>query len=303
MIGTSGEENVPVETCNSGVASIGTVFGVGIGPGDPELLTLKAARIIRSVPVLFVPKGKDGGDSYALSIVKALIDQKCQKVKELVFPMTRNEILLKQSWEKALEEIVTEISAGKDAAFLTEGDPLTFSTFIPIYRLLVERYPCISVDIVPGIGSAFAAAATSGISLVDGDERFAIIPAVFVLDQLPELLSRFECIVLLKVNRVFDRLVEILLPRALLDDRLHERLVHGCLLLEICGTTASYASAASAPLADAVGGEPLRKNRVMARAAARACWMARITVAEPLTMSPPANTSGIEVRMSASTWM
>jgi precorrin-2/cobalt-factor-2 C20-methyltransferase len=187
---------------------LGTLFGLGLGPGDPELITVKAERMLRRIPVVCVPKARAEGSSYARSIVNLLIDPDRQRVVELVFPMTSDKSVLERYWDRALEKIVTFLVAGLDVAFVTEGDPMVHSTFIPIHQLISERYPCLAVEIVPGVTSMCAAAAAARVPLVNNAERLAIIPAVHNADRLADALGEFETVVFLKVNRVFDRLVK-----------------------------------------------------------------------------------------------
>src|SRR5262245_20573306 len=109
-----------------------TFYGVGVGPGDPELLTLKAQRILQAVPVVAVPKGS-GKRSYAYSVVQAFLDETRQEVLELTFSMSKEEEVQRPYWQAAMEEIEKRLAQRKDVAFLTEGDPFFYSTFIPLY--------------------------------------------------------------------------------------------------------------------------------------------------------------------------
>ncbi|MHB1131090.1 MAG: precorrin-2 C(20)-methyltransferase [Chloroflexota bacterium] len=188
----------------------GTFYGVGVGPGDPELITLKAQRILQRVPVLCVPKSRVEGDSYVLGFVSQLVDPQRQEVRELVFPMTKDRAVLAAHWEAALAQIVSQLQAGRDVAFVTEGDPFIYSTFMHIYALVRERHPAMPVEVIPGISSINASAAAAGQPLVDGAERLAVLPATYEGERLEEALRQFDTVVLLKVNRVFDRVLAIL---------------------------------------------------------------------------------------------
>ncbi|MCL5256274.1 MAG: precorrin-2 C(20)-methyltransferase [Chloroflexi bacterium] len=192
------------------VAKVGRLYGVGVGPGDPELLTVKAQRVLSLVPVVCVPVKAAGQRSFARSIVGELIDTRRQEVLELVFPMTKDAAAAEPHWQEAAELIWKRLAAGKDCAFISEGDPLIYSTFIDIFRILVHLHPDLDIEIVPGISSFNAAAARSLTTLVDGDERLALLPATFESDKLQEVLRDFDTIVLFKVHSVLDRLLAIL---------------------------------------------------------------------------------------------
>lgn len=185
----------------------GTLFGVGVGPGDPELLTLKAVRVLQATPVIAVPCARQDGDSYALQIVDELLHPE-QLVIKLHFPMVRDLAIRRQHRQRAAETLVAHLAEGRNVAFLTEGDPLLYSTFGHVLGYLPNATP---VEIVPGISSIQAAAAQAHLPLVQGDQRLAILPAtVENLDWLPSIVGLFDTIVLLKLHRTFDRVLHTL---------------------------------------------------------------------------------------------
>lgn len=180
------------------------VYAVGVGPGDPELLTRKAERIIRSADVICAPTGAAEAGSYALSIVEQFIDRSRQEVLVQVFPMVKDQKGLDPFWEEAADQVAQRIAAGKDVAFITIGDPFLYSTYLYIHRILLAKYPQIQIEVVPGISSILAASAVSGLPLGLGAERIAILPAAYEHDELKRTLEEFDTVVLMKVNRVFD---------------------------------------------------------------------------------------------------
>ena len=186
------------------------VYAVGVGPGDPELLTRKAEIILRRVPVICAPSATRDDSSYALSIVESLIDRSRQEVVVQVFPMRKNLEGLEEFWEKAAGETAGMVRDGKDVAFITIGDPFLYSTFLYIYRILREKYPDVTVEAVPGITSINAAAIAAGVPLAAASERLAVIPAAFEEKELRHIFQEFDTIVLMKVNRVFDRIFALL---------------------------------------------------------------------------------------------
>jgi precorrin-2/cobalt-factor-2 C20-methyltransferase len=186
------------------------LVAVGVGPGDPELLTRKAERILRSVPVIYAPTGAADAASYALAIVEPFIDRTRQEVLTRVFPMTKDESDLIPFWEETAAELAQRVRAGRDVAFITIGDPFLYSTFLYLYRIFRDKYPEIEIEIVPGITSVGAAAAAAGVSLGLSADRLAILPATYEEGQLRQTLVEFDTVVLMKVSRVFDRVFALL---------------------------------------------------------------------------------------------
>ena len=154
---------------------IGRLYGVGIGPGDPELLTLRAYRILSQVPVIFVPLKDKKSSSYAGSIITDLVKKSRGKVVELVFPMLRDRERLVDYWHKAAESIWQYLKKGEDCAFANVGDPLLYGTFIHVFETLKKTHPEIEVEVIPGISSINAAAARTIVPLASNDEHIAII--------------------------------------------------------------------------------------------------------------------------------
>lgn len=186
------------------------LYAVGVGPGDPELLTLKAVRVLRAADVIVAPTGQAEAASYALGIVAAHLDRNRQQVLERVFPMSRDEGELRPHWQATANEVAEHVRAGRTVAFITIGDPLLYSTFLYVLRLLREDHPEIAVEIVPGITSIGAAAAAAGMPLAMAAERLAILPATYEEEKLRQTLLDFDCVVLMKVSRVFDRVYALL---------------------------------------------------------------------------------------------
>ncbi|GAC1430449.1 MAG: precorrin-2 C(20)-methyltransferase [Ktedonobacteraceae bacterium] len=192
----------------------GTLYGVGAGPGAPDLLTLRAQSILSTCPVICLPVGSRG-ESYAERIVGHLIDRSRQEVLMMRFPMQRERELARPAREHAANTVLERLHAGLDVAFVTEGDPLVYSTFGYVLEAVRNYSSTIAIQVVPGISSITAAAAAACLPLAAWDERIAVVPASYMIEQaghgdMKTLLHLFHTIVLLKVSPVFDTLLEIL---------------------------------------------------------------------------------------------
>lgn len=179
------------------------IYAVGVGPGDPELLTLKAALTLRAVDVICAPTGRSEAASFALSIAEPHLDRGRQIILEQVFPMKKEESELFSFWQAAAAEIAGHARAGRSVAFITIGDPCLYSTFLYIHRILRDEYPDLPIEIIPGISSINAAAAVAGIPLGMAADRIAILPATYEEKKLRQTLLDFETVVLMKVHRRF----------------------------------------------------------------------------------------------------
>ena len=179
----------------------GCLYGVGVGPGDPELVTLKAQRVLQSVPLVCVPQADASADSFAFSIARSFIDTDRQEILRFAFP-TDDADAAADVWETAAATLAARLQQGQDAAFITEGDPMLFSTFSYVLESIKTNYPEIAVEIIPGVSSVMAAAARASVPLVTHGQRLAILPAVYGIDDLREAIANYDTIVLMKVNRV-----------------------------------------------------------------------------------------------------
>lgn len=186
----------------------GNFYGIGLGPGDPELLTLKALRTIQNADCIFVPKSDAKEDSLALEIVKDYV--KGKKVIEQIYPMTKDKQTLNAAWMKAADEIHTEIKNGNNAVYLTLGDPMTFSTYIYLLRCLTALLPAHAMHTIPGITSYNAAACAANYPLLTGDEKLAVIPVPRDIAELRPILESFDTVVMMKVAKKLDEVIQLL---------------------------------------------------------------------------------------------
>jgi precorrin-2/cobalt-factor-2 C20-methyltransferase len=189
----------------------GQLYGIGVGPGDPELLTLKALRLLRAAPVISYPAPETGA-SFARCIVAQWLDAGKREIA-IRFPM-RPGPLPAAIYDEAAARLATVLDEGVDIAFLCQGDPLFYGSFAGIYLRLAPRYP---VTIVPGVSSLTACAAAAGLPLVQRDATLSVIPATLGEDELIRRLTESEMAAVIKIGRHFAKLRRVLDELGLLD--------------------------------------------------------------------------------------
>jgi precorrin-2/cobalt-factor-2 C20-methyltransferase len=178
----------------------GTLFGIGVGPGEPDLITLKAAKILNQVDIVFAAASTKNSHSLAVNIAGPHIPQNAE-VKMLRFPMTRDKHQTREAWQAHSQTIIAELEKGKNVAFLTLGDALTYSTYGYVLRLIQDTAPHIAVLTVPGITSYQASAARLNTPLVEGEESLLVMSGANGGDQLRRLAGKLENVVFLKAYR------------------------------------------------------------------------------------------------------
>jgi precorrin-2/cobalt-factor-2 C20-methyltransferase len=196
--------------------SLGTFFGVSVGPGDPELITLKGKRILEHANYVFVPKARIKADSIALSIVERHISR-FAKIQEIVFPMVTDSVSLKAHWRNAAGSVVKVLTAGKDAVFITIGDALFYSTHIYLARALKEALPGLQTVTVPGVTAFSAAAALTSFPVGEGKHPVLIVPMSDDMDAVDRALAFSGTVVLMKVGKRLEEIVRLLLKHGLAD--------------------------------------------------------------------------------------
>lgn len=188
----------------------GTLYGLGVGPGDPELITVKAFRTLKESPVIAYPKKRKGSKSYAHQIIDVYVNPNEKEMLGLVFPMTKDPAILEREWTNTVEAVWEKLREGKDVAFVTEGDPLLYSTFIHMMKLMKERHPEVEIQTVPGISSINGAASRLGLPLAEGDDHVAIVPAREDYDAMKKVLVENDCVIFIKVAKVIDLMLKVL---------------------------------------------------------------------------------------------
>ena len=196
----------------------GTLYGVGVGPGAPDLMTLRALNTLKSVPVIAIPRSSDFAGSVAWRIASPVVgDVEGQERLYLRFPMTKDPEILKPAWDTAFNKIGERLEKGLSVAFISEGDPLVYSTFIYLLAEAAERWPGINIEIVPSVSSITAVPAVLQIPVADGRERFAVLPATYGVEDLKRMLQEFDTVLLMKVSSVMPKVIAVLEELQLLD--------------------------------------------------------------------------------------
>ena len=191
------------------MAKKGKLIGIGVGPGDTELLTLKAAKVLKTVPVVFSPKSSKEKESIALSIVRPVLEERDDYKRLMlvapIFPMIEDKDELEKIWTSAAEMIAQYLDSGRDVAFITLGDPSIFSTYSYVQKKLIGDY---EIETIPGITSFTACAAARNKALVEQNDILTVVPKID--DRLDQVLEYSDSIVLMKASRNTTQLEKII---------------------------------------------------------------------------------------------
>lgn len=202
----------------------GTFYVVGVGPGDPQLMTLKAAKILEDCDVWFVPSAFENGGSMALKIASGVVKSNGKEILSHRFPMKQvfrgksPDPEVKGAWQQAAKTIMTSLAKGQDVVFPTLGDPAIYSTGFYVCETLQEYGSPFKVEIIPGVSAIGASSAVSAVPLCLGDERLVVIPATFENERIRELLELSDVVVFMKVHKVMPRLVNLLEEMGLVEN-------------------------------------------------------------------------------------
>jgi precorrin-2/cobalt-factor-2 C20-methyltransferase len=193
------------------------LWGVGVGPGASDLMTLRAQRVLREAQVLVLPRANDHGGSVAWRIAKPVVGEvPGQERLFLTFPMSKDPVRLRAAWDLALMEIGERL-ATRTVAFVTEGDPSLYSSFIYLAREAPARWPGVEIEVVPGVSSLGAVPAVTGVPLADGQERVAIVPANYGVEDLCRVLESFDTTVIMKIGSEMPNVLAALERTGLVD--------------------------------------------------------------------------------------
>lgn len=186
----------------------GKFYGIGVGPGDPDLLTIKAKKILDEVDIILAPETKDGKGSTALNIAKPHLNENIEII-ERKFPMTYDVEVLNKSYDEISDFIKELVDEDKKVAFLTLGDPMVYSTYIYLFKRLKMRD--VEIETIPGITSFCAIASKVGIPLGENEETIAIVPSVYYEKgdkKLEKILDSINNIVFMKASGEIDELID-----------------------------------------------------------------------------------------------
>ncbi|MGK7902175.1 MAG: precorrin-2 C(20)-methyltransferase [Hormoscilla sp.] len=194
----------------------GILYGIGVGPGDPELITLKGLRLLQRVPVIAYPAGVSSKPGMAEQIISQWLDS--EKIKlPLKFPYVQDLAVLSQAWQRAVAQIWPYLQQGQDVAFVCEGDVSFYSTFNNLANCMQQQHGAANIQLIPGISSPMAAAAAMGIPLTMGAQRLAVLPALYAVEELENVLNWADVVVLMKVSSVYPQVWQLLHKRQLLE--------------------------------------------------------------------------------------
>lgn len=193
-------------------AAPGHFYAVGLGPGSPDLLTLRALRIVESVDVVVAPRSERSNESLALRVVRDVPGRR--EILEHIYPMERDEEKAEASWRAVADVVAERCRAGRSVAHLTIGDPLIYSTACYLLSQLSGRLPKERIHIVPGISAFQAAAALAGSPLTLQDDRLTLLPATH-LDEVEGALDHSETVVIYKIGARVREVAELLRRRNL----------------------------------------------------------------------------------------
>jgi precorrin-2/cobalt-factor-2 C20-methyltransferase len=178
----------------------GIFYGIGVGPGDPDLITLKAVKILSRVDIVYAAASTKNNHSLAVNIAEQHIPEHTA-VKLLRFPMTRDKNETRNAWRSHARTILEDIQAGRNVAFLTLGDSMTYSTFGYLMKQVQIIAPEVEIQTVPGIASYQAAAARLNTPLVEGEESLMVVSGAKGGNRLRELAGKPENVVFMKAYR------------------------------------------------------------------------------------------------------
>ncbi|OKH23125.1 precorrin-2 C(20)-methyltransferase [Chroogloeocystis siderophila] len=196
---------------------IGTLYGISVGPGDPELITLKGWRCLQQAPVVAFPAGVQGKQGLAQQIIAQWLNPQ-QVQLALIFPYVQDMTVLTAAWETAAQQVWQYLSQGKDVAFACEGDVSFYSTFTYLAQTLQALQPKAIVKVIPGVCSPMAATAALGLPLTLRQQRLVVLPALYTVKELETVLDWADVVVLMKVSSVYEKVWAILQQRQLLEN-------------------------------------------------------------------------------------
>ena len=195
---------------------IGTLYGISVGTGDPELITVKGLKILQSSKVVAFPAGIKGKLGIAQQIVAPWVNPNQQQLA-LTFPYVQEQEILEAAWKNAAVLVWQYLQQGVDVTFVCEGDVSFYSTFSYLAQTLQQIHPEVLVQSIPGVCSPMAASSALGFPLTVGAEKLVVLPAIYQLKELEAVLDWADVVVLMKVASVYQQVWQILNQHNLLE--------------------------------------------------------------------------------------
>ena len=196
-------------TGNKSEKSAGTLYGIGVGPGDPELLTLKAARILSNSRCIYLPTSRLSTQGYVTDVVQHYADAECE-ICPVTFSLANDREQRREHWQQTAGEIAERLRGGQDVTFVTLGDTLLYSTYIYLIRALRQQLPEAKIKTVPGISSFSLAAALTNMPLGEGLQSLQIIPSANDLGMIEAAIAAGGGVVLMKIGRSLQQILALL---------------------------------------------------------------------------------------------
>lgn len=221
-------ENVATLAVSPQASRSGTLYGVGVGPGDPDLMTVKAVNVLARVDVVAY-FAKFGHSSHALGVAEQHLPSSVERVA-LYYPVTTEihrhhphyQALLRNFYHESVERLAHELAAGRSVAVIAEGDPLFFGSYMHLHTRLAGRFP---TEVIPGISAMSASWSAAQLPICQGDDSLTVIPGTLDSQALRERIDGCEALVIMKIGRHLGRVREVLaqcgkLERALYVERI-----------------------------------------------------------------------------------
>ncbi len=194
----------------------GILYGIGVGPGDPDFITLKAVKILSQVDMVFAASSAKNSHSQAVEIAKPHLKTGVP-IQILPFPMTRDKLVMEAAWQDNAGTVIKVLEQGKNAAFITLGDCMTYSTYGYVIKQIQKLAPHIEICSIPGITSYQAAAARINTPLVEGEQSLVLLSGVTGGDKFRELSNRADNVVFLKAYKNAADIAKVLDEAGLAD--------------------------------------------------------------------------------------
>lgn len=181
-------------------------YGIGVGVGDSKAVTMKGVEALGKIDILYVPTAKKEGKSVAHNIVKDYLKSNLE-IKERHFPMNYNQDELNEAWDSIANDIENDVREGKNVGFVTIGDPMVYSTYIYLLKLLKNK---INIETIPGITSFLDIASSENFPLVEGENPLIVVPATIGTEKLKKYIKEEVSLVIMKAYKNFHEVIDII---------------------------------------------------------------------------------------------